>query len=77
MSEKDLREGSIGRLQDAARQYGLQKQLAADLCMSDTEISRLLNEQAPKVISLMAKLGLEVVSTEYVSSLRKVLKETL
>jgi hypothetical protein len=77
MAEINSREVSLNRLQDAARQYGLQKRLALDMAMTDSEVSRLLHDQAPKVINLMAQLGLEVVSSEYVESLRRILKETL
>jgi hypothetical protein len=75
--EKNLQEESLGRLNEAVRSYGLHKQLALDLRMSDTELSRLLREQAPKLINLLSILGLEVVDAEHVNSLKRVLKEVL
>lgn len=59
------------------RTVGLQKTLAADLGMSDTQVSRLLNDEAPRVIHLLAHLGLEVVDAGHVSDLRRVLKVVL
>lgn len=77
MAENNLREVSANRLQEAVRKYGLQKQLASDLMLSDTEVSRLINDHAPKLIALMTLLGLEVVSSDYVDSLKKILRESL
>lgn len=75
--EKDLHGISTARLQAAVRTAGLQKTIASDLGMSDTQVSRLLNEEAPRVIRLLSHLGLEVVEAGHVEDLRRVLKEVL
>lgn len=68
---------SMNRLSEAVRAYGLQKQLASEMGMSDTELSRVLHEQAPKLIKVLSVLGLEVVPTGHVEDLKRVLKEVL
>lgn len=75
--EKELHIVSLNRLTEAVRAYGLQKALASDLGMSDADLSRLLHDQAPKLIRVMAQLGLEVVDSGHVGDLRRVLKEVL
>lgn len=77
MAENNLRDVSLSRIQDAVRAFGMQKRLAAELNMNDTELSRLVNEQAPKLATLLATLNLEVVEAGHVSDLRRVLKEVL
>lgn len=68
---------SEDRIHAACKAYGLQKQLAHQLGVSDTELSRMLNEQVPKLCVLIEALGMELVDSEYLASIRKVLKETL
>lgn len=75
--EKDLRGISTSRLQAAVWVAGAQKAIAKDLDMSDTQISRLINDEAPRVIKLLAHLGLEIVEAGHVDDLRRVLKEVL
>lgn len=75
--EKDLRRVSTERIAAAVRAHGSQKALAVDLGMSDTEVSRLINDQVPKLATLLALLGLEVVEAGHVADLRRVLKEIL
>lgn len=77
MSEKELQQISLNRLAEAVRSYGLQKVLAQDVGLSDTELSRVLHEQAPKLIKVLSVLGLEIVPAGHVSDLRRVLKEVL
>lgn len=77
MSEKNFHNVSLSRIQEAVRAYGMQKRLAADLMMSDTELSRLVHEQAPKLTALLALLNLEVVEAGHVAALKAVLKEVL
>lgn len=77
MPEKDLHVVSMTRLTEAVRAYGLQKALAQDVGLSDTELSRVLHEQAPKLIKVFSVLGLELVEQGHVNDLRKVLKEVL
>lgn len=77
LPEKDLRHVSAERIAAAVRAYGAQKVLASDLTMNDVELSRLINDHAPKLCALLAQLGLEVVDADHVSSLRKVLKSVL
>ncbi len=59
------------------RAYGQQKRLALDLEMTDVELSRLVNDQLPKLCALLAHLQLEVVPAGHVSDLRRVLKVVL
>lgn len=62
----------------AVRAYGRhQKVLAADLGVSDVELSRILADQLPKFVRLLDLLGLEVVAAGHVEDLRAVLKEVL
>lgn len=75
--EKDLRRVSSERVLAAARSYGAQKRLAVDLDLSDVELSRLLNDQLPKLCALLAQLDLEIVEAGHVADLRRVLKEVL
>lgn len=75
--ETKLRQVSLGRVNTAVHTYGRHKALAADLDMTDVELSRLLNDQLPRVCTLLELLGLEVVQAGHVADLRKVLKECL
>lgn len=77
MTEKDLQTLSTSRLAEAVRAHGLQKQLAMDVGMSDADLSRLLHEQAPKLIRVLSVLQLELVPGGHVADLKRVLKEVL
>lgn len=78
MAEKDLQAVAMAdALAEKVRSYGLQKQLAINVGMSDAELSRLLNDQAPKLLRVFAELGLDLVDADFVASLKKVLKVTL
>jgi uncharacterized protein YidB (DUF937 family) len=77
VTEKELHVVSMNRLSEAVRSFGLQKQLAAEIGISDTELSRLLHEQAPRLIRVMSVLGLELADAGEVSDLKRVLKRCL
>lgn len=77
MVVNDYQRISMNRLSEAVRSYGLQKQLASEIGLSDTELSRILHEQAPKLVKVLTVLGLEIVPTGHVEDLRRVLKEVL
>lgn len=77
MPEKDLHPVSGDLVLAAVRSYGQQKRLASDLGLSDVELSRLLNDQLPRVCALLARLDLEVVPAGHVTDLRRVLKAVL
>lgn len=75
--EKDLQRVSTERVLAAVRGYGAQKRLAADLNLTDVELSRLVNDQLPKLCALLSHLDLEVVEAGHVGDLRRVLKAVL
>lgn len=77
MLEKDLQRISAERVVTEIRAYGAQKRLAADLDLTDVELSRLVNDHMPKVCALLAQLGLEIVPHSHVKDLRSVLKAIL
>lgn len=77
VTEKDLRRVSADRVLAAVRGYGAQKRLAADLDLTDVELSRLVNDQLPKLCMLLAQLDLEIVEAGHVGDLRRVLKAVL
>lgn len=77
MAEKELQQISMNRLSEAVRAYGLQKALAQDVGLSDTELSRVLHEQAPKLIKVLSVLGLEIVDKDFVEALKKVVKNVI
>jgi uncharacterized protein YidB (DUF937 family) len=77
MAENKLQVLTLNRISEAARAHGMQKALAQDVGMTDAELSRLLNDQLPKVVRVLNVLGLEVVDANHVSHLRAVLKEVL
>jgi len=68
---------SLNRVRAAARAYGLQKQLALDAGMSDSLLSKYLDEQLPRLCLLLDVLGLEITARGHVDDLRRVLKEVL
>jgi len=68
---------SLNRVRAAARSYGLQKQLAAAAGMSDSMLSKYLDEQLPRLCVLLDLLGLEITDRGHVDNLRRVLKEVL
>lgn len=68
---------SISRIRAGVRTFGLQKQLAADLGISESELSKFLEGQLPRFQRLLDLLGLEVVPAGHVADLRRVLKEVL
>ena len=65
------------RIRLAVRSYGLQKQLAAEVGISDTELSKFLDSQLPKLARLLSALGLEVVEAGEVDDLKRSLKRYL
>lgn len=65
------------RVLAAVRGYGLQKQLAQDAGMTDSMLSKYLDEQVPRLCGLLDLLGLEIVSRGHVGDLRRVLREVL
>lgn len=77
MASKDTTQASSARITESVRAYGLQKALAQDVGLSDTELSRVLHEQMPKILKVLGILGLEVVPADHVADLRRVLKEYL
>jgi hypothetical protein len=68
---------SLNRVRAAVRAYGLQKQLALDAGMSDSLLSKYLDEQLPRLCLLLDVLGLEITARGHVDDLRRVLKEVL
>lgn len=68
---------STDRVLLSVKAHGLQKQLASELGMSDGDLSKLLNDQLPKIGRLLDVLGLEIVRKGHVAELRSVLKEVL
>ena len=77
MLEKDFQKVSADVVLAAVRTYGSQKRLALDLELSDVELSRLVNDQLPKLCALLDQLGLEITPRDHVRDLRAVLKAVL
>lgn len=65
------------RIRAGVKAYGLQKQLASDLGMSDPDMTKFLDGQLPRFARLLEVLELEVVDRGHVTDLRRVLKEVL
>ena len=65
------------RIRAGVKAYGLQKQLASELGMSDADLSKFLEGQLPKFARLLEALQLEVVDGGPVSDLKRVLKAVL
>jgi ribosome-binding protein aMBF1 (putative translation factor) len=65
------------RVRAAVRSYGLQKQLASKLGMSDSNLSKFLDGQLPVFLRLLEVLDLEVVERGEISELKRVLKRYL
>ena len=65
------------RIRLAVRSYGLQKQLAAEVGISNAELSKFLDTQLPKMSRLISALGLEVVESGEVEDLKRSLKRYL
>ena len=68
---------SAERVRAAVKAYGLQKQLAIEIGMSDGNLTKYLDGQLTTFCRLLDVLGLEVVAKGHVNDLRKVLKEVL
>ena len=68
---------SDDRIRAAVRAFGLQKQLASRLGMSDSALSKLLDGQLPVFLRLLEVLNLEVVEHGEVAELKRVLKRCL
>ena len=77
MLEKDFQKVSADVVLAAVRTYGSQKRPALDLELSDVELSRLVNDQLPKLCALLDQLGLEITPRDHVRDLRAVLKAVL
>ena len=67
----------MDRIRASVRACGQQKALAMDLGMTESTLSKLLEIQAPHLVQLLDRLGLEVVEKNHVASLRAVLKAVL
>lgn len=65
------------RIRASVRAFGLQKQLAYRLGMSDSGLSKLLDGQLPVFLRLLEVLDLEVVDRGEVTELKRVLKRCL
>ena len=68
---------SADRIRLAAKSHGLQKQLAIEIGISNTELSKFLGGQLPKLALLLEALDLEVVAKGHINDLRRCLKEVL
>lgn len=71
------KEISLLRIRVAARTFERQKQLAAEVGMTDSTLSKYLHEQLPRFCVLLDTLGLEVVPKDHLNDLKRVLKEVL
>ena len=65
------------RVRAGVKTFGLQKQLAAEMGVSDVELSKFLEGQLPKFARLLQALDLEVVDVGHLADLRRVLKTVL
>lgn len=65
------------RIKTAIKAHGQQKTLAIELQMSDSNLSKFIDEQLPLFCRLLDVVGLEVVQKGHVADLRRVLKEVL
>ena len=65
------------RVKAGVRAYGLQKQLASEMGISDADLSKFLEGQLPRFAKLLSVLQLEVVDGNHVADLRRVLKQVL
>lgn len=75
MAENYLQQLELVRA--AVRAHGLHKQLAAELGLDDSTLSKLLEIQVPRILALLAALDLEIIPVGHVGDLRRVLKAVL
>lgn len=68
---------SISIIKSAIKSHGLQKQLALELGMSESNLTKFIDGQLPNFVRLLAILHLEVVEKGEVDDLKRVLKRCL
>lgn len=68
---------TMATIKAAIKAHGLQKQLAADLGMSEANLSKFIDGQLPAFSRLLSVLHLEVVEKGEVDDLKRVLKRCL
>lgn len=68
---------NLALIEDRLTQYGPRKNLALEVGVSDGQLSKLLNGQLREYSRILAALGLELSSTEYLQSLKILIKQEM
>ena len=77
MSNDSLYQKNLELLEDRLTQYGARKNLAREVGISESQLSKLLNGFLRVYCQILAALKLEVVPQEYLKALKTVAKEEL
>ena len=68
---------NLALIEDRLTQYGPRKNLALEVGISDGQLSKLLNGQLREYSRILAALGLELSSAEYLQSLKILIKQEM
>ena len=68
---------NLDLIEDRLTQYGPRKNLALEVGISDGQLSKLLNGQLREYSRILAALGLELSSAEYLQSLKILIKQEM
>lgn len=70
-----LYERNLDRIEERLTQAGSRKNLAHEVGISDSQLSKLLNGSLREYCRILEALDLEIVGVDYLKSLKTILKE--
>ncbi|AFS52937.1 hypothetical protein [Leptospirillum ferriphilum] len=77
MTPDSLYNRNLSLIEDRLTQAGPRKNLAKEVGVSDGQLSKLLNGSLREYCRILAALGIECVTEDYLKSLKTVLQEEL
>lgn len=77
MGKQETLERSLERIRAALASGEKRTALANEVGISEGQLSKLLNGEIMRFCQIAAALGLEIVPSDYISAMERVLKERL
>ncbi len=74
---KPIAERSLDRVRSALASGEKRAALAMEIGISEGQLSKLINGDLTRLCEIAAALGLEIVPTDYIASIERILKEKL
>ena len=77
MSTDPLYQKNLEIIEDRLTQYGPRKNLAFEVGVSDSQLSKLLNGSLREYSRILSALGLEIIPQEYLKAIKTIAKEEI